>query len=733
MTTGTSAELSVHASALMPLGTDDSQTAGFLHFGCQLDIRTTTGHVGCDGHDAGTSGFGNDLCLLLVQLSVEHVVLDFAEREHSAQELGNLDTGCTDEDRSALLYHGDDLIDDGIVFLALGAIDTVVHVDSRDRFVGRNNDYVEFVYIPELTRFGFGGTGHTGELVVHTEIVLQGDGCESLGGTFHLHVLLRLHRLVQTIRPAAALHNTAGLLIDNLHFSAVDDIIDIFLEEGVGFEQLVHGVYALGLHRIVGEDIVLLRLFLIGRKAFRVLEFRHLRTHIRKDEEIRVIGGARQRIDTFVGQLDGLVLLVNDEIEFVRSDMHILLILLEIELLRFLQTHLDARLGEVFDERLGFRHTLEGAEERQFAGFFLFLVSGTHFGFSLSEQFGGKGCLLTHKCSDAVLVFIEHLVLATGHRTGDDKRRTGIVYKHRVHLIDDGEVMSALNEVERANRHVITQIIEAELVVRTESDITGISLAAVVRVGFVLVDTIDTQAMEHIERSHPFGVTAREVIVHGHDMHTLVSEGVEEDGQGSDERLTFTGSHLGDGAALLLVVFDCSMEHDATEELHVIVHHIPCDFVTPRQPMVVVESFVAINLDKVESRVGSQILIKLGGGHLDGLVLRETASGRFDNRKRFGQDIGQGDFVLLTDFLLKLVHLVVDFLTLLDRCSFDGCFEFGNAVLSVRHVGLDAVHERLGVRTEFIIRQRIDSLVGCLGLVHVRLNSAHIFLRLIAE
>ena len=34
LTTGTSAQLPVHTAALMPLGTDDSQTAGFFHFGC---------------------------------------------------------------------------------------------------------------------------------------------------------------------------------------------------------------------------------------------------------------------------------------------------------------------------------------------------------------------------------------------------------------------------------------------------------------------------------------------------------------------------------------------------------------------------------------------------------------------------------------------------------------------------------------------------------------------------
>ena len=94
-----------------------------------------------------------------------------------------------------------------------------------------------------------------------------------------------------------------------------------------------------------------------------MLQLRHLASHVGQNEEIGVVGRAGEGINTLVGQLDRLVLLVNDEIEFVGRDMHILLVLLEVELLCFLEPHFDSRLGEELDERLRFRHTLEGTEE----------------------------------------------------------------------------------------------------------------------------------------------------------------------------------------------------------------------------------------------------------------------------------------------------------------------------------------------------------------------------------
>ena len=290
-------------------------------------------------------------------------MLDVTDIEHLAQEFGNLDGSSTDEDRTALVNHRHNFLDDGIVFLAFGAVNTVVHVVAGNRFIGRDYDYVQFVDIPELARLGLGCTGHTSKFVIHTEIVLQGNGSERLRCAFNLHVLLGFHSLVQTVRPAAALHDTARLLVHDLHLAAVDDVIHIFLEEGVGFEELIHRMNALRFDAVIGKDIVLTLLFFFGRQALHILEFRHFGTYVRQHEEIGVIGCTGEGINTLVGQLDGLILLINNEIEFVGSDVHILLVLLEIELFGLLQAHFDTGFGQIFDECFGFRQTFECTEE----------------------------------------------------------------------------------------------------------------------------------------------------------------------------------------------------------------------------------------------------------------------------------------------------------------------------------------------------------------------------------
>ena len=116
-------------------------------------------------------------------------------------------------------------------------------VDTGYRFVGRYLHHVEFVDIPEFARLGDSGTCHTSELVVHTEVVLQGDGGVCLCGCFHVDVFLSLHCLMQAIRPAAAFHDTACLLIDDLHLVVDDHVVDVFLEQSVSLQQLLYGVH----------------------------------------------------------------------------------------------------------------------------------------------------------------------------------------------------------------------------------------------------------------------------------------------------------------------------------------------------------------------------------------------------------------------------------------------------------------------------------------------------------
>ena len=57
--------------------------------------------------------------------------------------------------------------------------------------------------------------GHAGELVVHAEIVLEGDRGQRLVLRLDRDVLLGLERLVQAFRIAAAGHHAAGELVDD--------------------------------------------------------------------------------------------------------------------------------------------------------------------------------------------------------------------------------------------------------------------------------------------------------------------------------------------------------------------------------------------------------------------------------------------------------------------------------------------------------------------------------------
>ena len=104
--------------------------------------------------------------------------------------------------------------------------------------------------------------------MVHTEVVLQGDGGERLGRSLDIHTLLGLDSLMQTVAVAASFHHTTRLLIDDLHLAlGIDDVLIVAVEQGVGLQELGDGVHALGLDRVVGEQFVLfVHLLFIGER-----------------------------------------------------------------------------------------------------------------------------------------------------------------------------------------------------------------------------------------------------------------------------------------------------------------------------------------------------------------------------------------------------------------------------------------------------------------------------------
>ena len=241
----------------MSLRTHDLQAARCPGLLVQLDVRTAARHVGGDGHLAGASGLRYDLCFELVLFGVQHVVLDAAEFEHAAQQLRNLHRRGTHQHGASLAHEAHDLLDHGVVLLALGLVDEVLAVVADDRTVRGDHHHVQLVDAPELRSLGLGRTGHARELVVHAEVVLKRDGGECLSGGFHFHAFLGFDCLMQTVGVATTLHDTTCLFVDNLDFVVVNHIFHVLFKKGVGFEQLGHSVYAFCLDGVVLHQFVL--------------------------------------------------------------------------------------------------------------------------------------------------------------------------------------------------------------------------------------------------------------------------------------------------------------------------------------------------------------------------------------------------------------------------------------------------------------------------------------------
>ena len=124
-------------------------------------------------------------------------------------------------------------------------------VVANHRPVGRNDDDVEKVDPPELFSLGLGGTGHPGQLVVHAEVVLEGDRRQRHVLAADADSFFGLDRLVQPLGIAATDHQAPGELVDNDDFAVTDDIVLVPLECGVGLERVFEVVRQLDVPLVV--------------------------------------------------------------------------------------------------------------------------------------------------------------------------------------------------------------------------------------------------------------------------------------------------------------------------------------------------------------------------------------------------------------------------------------------------------------------------------------------------
>src|SRR5690606_21620569 len=119
--------------------------------------------------------------------------------------------GGTHQHRPVLFCQTYYFIYDGIELLADTSEHQVVMIFSRDNPIGGDNHNIELVDIPEFPCLRFSRSGHTCQLVIHAEVVLQGDGGVGLCGVLNFDVFLCLDSLVQAVGVSSALHNTTGL------------------------------------------------------------------------------------------------------------------------------------------------------------------------------------------------------------------------------------------------------------------------------------------------------------------------------------------------------------------------------------------------------------------------------------------------------------------------------------------------------------------------------------------
>ena len=124
------------------------------------------------------------------------------------------------------------------------------------------------------------------------------------------------------------------------------------------------------------------------------------------------------------------MLLINHEIEFVSGDVHIFLILLQIEFFCLLQAHFHSRFTQVFDECFALWHTLKRTEECQLTCLTFLLIGTAHLSLCFGQQFSGQGILCTHQQLNAMLILIIHLIFALWNRTTDNQRGTRIINQH---------------------------------------------------------------------------------------------------------------------------------------------------------------------------------------------------------------------------------------------------------------------------------------------------------------
>ena len=108
----------------------------------------------------------------------------------------------------------------------------------------------------------------------------------------------------------------------------------------------------------------------------------------------------------------------------------------------------------------------------------------------------------------------------------------------------------ALHHFIRVMHHVIPEVIKAEFIVRTVSNVRIICVATGIAVGLMLVYTIYTEAEPFKDGAVPFTVSFCEVIIYSYDMYAFACKRIQVGGERAHKGFTFTRGHFCNAAGM---------------------------------------------------------------------------------------------------------------------------------------------------------------------------------------
>ncbi len=174
------------------------------------------------------------------------------------------------------------------------------------------------------------------------------------------------------------------------------------------------------------------------------------------------------------------------------------------------------------------------------------------------------------------------------------------------------------------------------------------------------------------------------------------------------------------------------VEHYAADQLHVVMHHIPFDFVTSGKPAVFPNGFVALYGDEFTS-LGSEVAVHFGGGNLHCIIGGETC-GCFAHG---GEHDGKVGVQLLLEDVEDVFLMFVDFvpqrLALVEGEVFNLGTYFGRSVAVGFDCGVDFSAYLVDFSTQFVVGEAFERRAYRIDFVYYRLDFFEVALRFITK